>query len=164
VAYLLKLDSNARTISDRFNNIIGNLPEVKNRLMRKVTRQMASGIKESALTPGTFTHPRPYLANTITYGGKAGKYYVKAARYAWFVERGRGPGKGEPAEMPPETQAMIEWAYSVGMSPFMLRETIAIHGTRPRPFIKRGIEIGVSRLNEIERKHAKLMLKGKKGG
>ena len=53
-----------------------------------------------------------------------------SARYGYFVEYGRRPGK------PPPVGAVAGWARRHGANPFLVARAIGRHGTKAQPFVR----------------------------
>jgi len=131
-------------VRDTYRRFRDNLPIMLDRLLWKAIKRYELRIKEQAAR--AFTFPRPYLIKTIR-AKKRGRnaYVIEGARYAWFVEFGRRPGKA-----PPPSRQLERWAdlYITGppygefprrKKAIILGKGIARKGTRPRPFIRPGI-------------------------
>lgn len=70
------------------------------------------------------------IHHTITGGGANLTGRVgPAARYAYWVEHGRRPGRYPPID------AVAGWARRHGIHPFVLARAIARRGTRAQPFV-----------------------------
>lgn len=66
-----------------------------------------------------------------------------SARYGFWVERGRRPGRQPPIA------AIAGWARRHGVSPFVVARAIGRRGTRPQPFVEPSIARNRQRLEAI---------------
>jgi len=129
-----------------------NIPYIGDRLGWQIAMEYARQIKFFAPRKGAGV--RGYLKESIKARKlKHGDYAVVMARYGWYREMGRGPGKG-----PPLTSQFIRWARGHGIPPMILQRHIAARGTRPHPFIRPGIMRAKTHIDKWIRRYAKMMV------
>lgn len=75
---------------------------------------------------------RPSMGSGLI-GSTASAEVVAHANYAAYVEYGTAPHR-------PPIQAISDWAYAHGMSPWALQKSIAERGTRPHPYMRPAAE------------------------
>jgi len=146
-------------VRDTYGRFRDNLPIMLDRLLWKAIKRYELRIKEQATR--AFKFPRPYLIKTIRAKKKGrNAYIIEAARYAWFVEYGRRPGKA-----PPPSRQLERWAdlYITGppygeferrKKAIILGRAIAKRGTRPRKFIRPGIRRAHTEIIEMLRRES----------
>lgn len=84
------------------------------------------------------------IATTISGGGAALTANIgPRAKYAQFVERGRGPGR------PPPVAAVEAWARSKGINPYALAASIGRKGTKPHPFVAPSLAGNVGKIEAL---------------
>ncbi len=154
----LKITANTKEVVDELNTIKAKIPKLSNMMVRKAAEIMRDSLRKS-VSETRFTHSTGYLKTHINIKpgkarGRRNLYYVTMPYYAWAVERGRMPGKWPP---PPHGRVrggvkLANWARSAGLPWRALRRSIGEKGTRPRPFMRRGITMGVKQIrSEMEK-------------
>jgi len=152
--FVIRIDIDARKVTDHLGKTIRRIPKISERIAKEIAEEYANSIR-LIIKAGAFEYPRGYLEKTIRAKPikrqkRIYSYGVWAARYAGYVEKGRGPGKA-----PPMSQPIRRWARLAGLNVWALRTMIARYGTQPHPFIRPGVNKAEPKIKEIIRRNFK---------
>jgi len=136
---------------DNIGRIINNMPMFTNRIGWMVAQKEAKFIKRAT---SRFKNPTGKTASDIfPIKIDEGTYGVTGPDYAWFADKGRGPGRSPPSG--PGTK-MARYGGNGG---YALANHIARHGTRPTNFIETGIANAQSEIIQSLKEHTDYYLK-----